>query len=445
MQSCCTVLKAGILITQNDSREILHNAAIAVDNGLIVDIDSRENIFARWTPGQILDYSNMLVMPGLINAHTHAAMTFLRGRADDIPLMDWLRNVVFPIEARLDPEIVHLATLLGHAEMLACGTTACIDMYMHEEAVLSAAETVGIRCMGGEAIFSFPSAACETPQEALAKTAALARKYRNHPRISIAVNPHSVYTTSPRLLEECTELALSENIPLHIHLAETETETSQSIALYGKRPVECALDIIGATPIIAAHLVDITAAEAVELGKRNVVGVHNPTSNMKLASGAAPVETARKNGLIMALGTDGAASNNQLNMFMEMRGAALLQKLCGRDPSALPAGTVLDMATRNGAKCMRNDKIGSLETGKAADCIAIDLSKPNLLPMHNPVSQIVYAATGHECAMTMIGGEIVYRDGVYPRFDYEGLVKEVARLKSFVERHTKNAPATAQQ
>lgn len=437
MQNCDTLVHAACIITQNESREIINNGGIAIAGGRIAAIGAWSEIAAGWQANETLDLSRMLAMPGLLNGHTHAAMTFLRGLADDQPLLDWLQKTVFPIEARLTPEITELASLLGHAEMLATGTTACVDMYIHEDAVLKAASTAGIRCMGGEAVFQFPSAACPDYKSALARTAALAEKYAGSERVKIAVNPHSVYTTTPQILRECRSLALSGDLPLHIHLAETAAETAQCLQAHGKRPVAYCEDLgLFDCRAIAAHLVDITPEEARALAAANVCGCHNPSSNMKLASGAAPVSDLLASGVKMGLGSDGPASNNQMNMFAEMNRAALLQKAFRSDPAAMPAQTVLDMATLGGAAIFGDSGLGRLAPGSHADLIALDLDRPNMLPLHNPVSQAVYAASGHETRLAMIGGEIVYRDGKFSRFDYPALLAEIQKLRDFVAKRT---------
>ncbi|MDE5831907.1 MAG: amidohydrolase [Desulfovibrio sp.] len=432
MKDCEFILSAPYLVTQNDAREIIENGSIAVDNGLIVDIGPRESVAANWSGRTNLDYADALIMPGLINAHTHSAMTFLRGLADDLPLMDWLNKAVFPVEARLNPEIVRLGSLLGCAEMLATGTTACVDMYIFEDAVFAAAKEAGIRCMGGEAVFSFPSAAAAGPEEALEITEDLAAKYADDPLISVAVNPHSVYTTESSVLRACADLALKRNLPLHIHLAETRRETALCLEKHGLRPVARAAENgIFEARVLAAHLVDINNDEVRFLAAKKAVPVHNPASNMKLASGVASVPMMLEAGLPVALGTDGPASNNTLNMFREMNRAALLGKVWSGDPAALPAGAVFDMASRSGAVAMNDPRLGSLETGKAADLAVIDTSGPHARPFYDAASLIVYALSGHECRLTMVDGKIRYRDGRFD-FDYDGLLREAGRLKNFV-------------
>lgn len=432
MANCRTLMKAGIAITQNETREVLHAAAIAIDQGRIAAIGPAETIQQQWHPEEILDLDHCLVLPGLINAHTHSAMTFLRGLADDLPLMEWLQSAVFPVESRLTPEIVRLGALLGHAEMLATGTTACIDMYMFASAVLEAADTAGIRCMAGEAVFQFPSSSCPNFRDALERTGELAEQYAGHGRLACAVNPHAVYTTTNEILQECRRLAMEMKLPVHIHLAETAEETAQSLDMHGRRPVE-QLEHCGLldTRLICAHMTDANGEEISRLAAAGACAVHNPASNMKLASGTAPVPAMLASGLPVALGTDGPASNNQLNLFADMRLSALLHKLAANNPAALAAQEALDMATLGGALALGQASLGRLAPGAQADIIALDMTRPNMQPLHNPVSQAVYAASGHECCMSMVNGEILYRDGRFTRFSYPDLLKEAESLRQF--------------
>lgn len=433
MQHCDTLFHAARILTQDAGRTILENAALAVRDGRIVATGPIADMERQWKPDRRIDLPNMLLMPGLVNAHTHAAMTFLRGLADDMPLMDWLQQRIFPVEQALTPHIVRTGSLMGYAEMLRTGTTACIDMYIFEEAVFEAAHQAGLRCLGGEAVFDFPSACCPSPQAALDSTRRLADTWKDDPLLRIAVNPHSVYTTSAETLQACVRLADEMDIPLHLHLAETATETAMSLERHHRRPVAHA-DACGLLRpgTIAAHVVDVTDDELHLLAARGVRIVHNPSSNMKLASGAAPLTAMLRAGLVTALGTDGAASNNQLNMFTEMGRAALLHKLTEKDPTAVAAQTVLDMATLGGAAAFGNPDLGRLEPGAAADFIALDLDSPNLRPMYNPVSHAVYAATGAEVRLTVVAGRILYQDGRFLTFDYEALCREMDAIRDFV-------------
>ena len=433
MQTCDTLLHAGVLLTQDDDRRVLENAALAIDGGRIVALGCGRDVTAAWQAREILDLSGMLVMPGLVNAHTHAAMTFLRGLADDMPLMDWLQQKIFPVEQGLTPDLVRLGSLLGFAEMLRTGTTACVDMYIFEAAVLEAADRAGLRCLAGEGVFNFPSACCPDADAALACTREMAQRWAGHDRLHVAVMPHSVYTTTAAQLTACRELADELGLPLHLHLAETRLETALSLQQHGLRPVAHA-DRLGLLRpgTILAHVVDVDADEMALLTRRGVSVVHNPSSNMKLASGVAPVPAMLDAGVRLALGSDGAASNNRLNMFTEMGRAALLHKAAG-DPETMPARTVLDMATRGGAAALGSDG-GVLTVGRPADCIALDLSAPNMQPLFNAASHAVYAATGMEVALTMVAGEVLYRDGRFSRFDYAALCAEVREMRRFVLR-----------
>lgn len=433
MQTCDTLLHAGVLLTQDDDRRVLENAALAIDGGRIVALGYSRDVTAAWQAREILDLSGMLVMPGLVNAHTHAAMTFLRGLADDMPLMDWLQQKIFPVEQGLTPDLVRLGSLLGFAEMLRTGTTSCVDMYIFEAAVMEAADKAGLRCLAGEGVFNFPSACCPDADAALACTREMAQRWAGHERLHVAVMPHSVYTTTAAQLTACRELADELGLPLHIHLAETRQETALSLEQHGLRPVAHA-DRLGLLRpgTILAHVVDVDADEIALLARRGVSVVHNPSSNMKLASGVAPVPAMLEAGVRLALGSDGAASNNRLNMFTEMGRAALLHKAAG-DPETMPARTVLDMATRGGTAAMGSDG-GVLAVGRPADCIALDLSAPNMQPLFNAASHAVYAATGMEVGLTMVAGEVLYRDGRFTRFDYPALCAEVREMRRFVLR-----------
>ncbi len=446
-KACPLLIQAGLLLSQDAGRRVLSDAALAIGplsqepgnreaapEGRILDLGPRKELERRWQAERVLDLRGMLVMPGLINAHTHAAMTFLRGLADDLPLMDWLTTRVFPLEARLKPEIVRLGALLGHAELLASGCTASMDMYLFADAVLEAAQISGMRCMAGEAVFDFPSAACKGAEEALARTRDLAAHYKDHPRLKVAVNAHSVYTCSPESLELCRDLARESGLPLHIHLAETRAETARCLEQYGARPIaHCARLGLLDLPLTCAHLVDLEPDEIALLAEKGAVCAHNPASNMKLASGAAPLAAMLASGMAVGLGTDGPASNNQLNLFSEMRLAALLPKLTALDPTLVKAEDALDMATLGGARALHQPELGKLEIGGPADLIALDLSRPGLQPMHNPVSQLVYAATGQEVRLSMVGGEILYQDGKFSRFDYQALLAEVDSLRLFAQ------------
>ena len=422
--SCDTVLTADYLLT--DSGETLCNAAVAVAGGRILALGPRQTILTGYRAAQCIELGEALIMPGLINAHTHASMTLLRGLADDLPLMTWLQKHIFPVEQRLTRELCRKGALLACAEMTRAGVTAFVDMYLLEDAVFEAAAESGLRMLGGEVLFSFPSPAYKNCEAALDCVRRQAEIWKNHSRVKVAVMPHAVYTTTPKLLEACRDLAATLDLPLHIHLAETPAETEGCCATYGKRPLALCREagLLGPRTILA-HCVDLTDEELDLLAESGAVPVHCPRSNMKLASGISPVPAMLKRGIPVALGTDGAASNNALNMFLEMGTAALLHKIAGLSPTCLPASSVLGMATQNGAFAMQNWELGRLKIGGPADIIALDLTAPGLTPLHSPISNLVYAATGHEVTLTMVEGEILYHNGEFTRLDIAALREDI--------------------
>jgi 5-methylthioadenosine/S-adenosylhomocysteine deaminase len=434
-QHCDRIIRAGVLVTQDEQRRVLGDAAVAVTGDTITAVDHADVIAAEWSTDAVSDLSGMLVMPGLVNAHTHVAMTFLRGLADDLPLMQWLTEHIFPVEKHLSAEIVEVSALLGCAEMAATGTTTLCDMYLIEDATFKAVDRAGLRMQGGEGLFAFPSPAYACIEEAFELVRRQHDRYSSHSRIRYAVMPHAVYTSNPEMLTRCAALAGELGCGLHIHLAETAAETAQCLASFGKRPIPYCRDLGVLSPrTTVAHAVDVTDDELEILRESGICVAHNPVSNMKLASGAARVPEMLAAGICVGIGTDGAASNNGLNMFTEMKTCALLHKLRYADPTCVPAATVLDMATTGGAKCAGWPETGALVPGAKADLIALDLSAPNLQPLYSAVSHIVYAATGHEVTHTMVGGEFVYENGRHTRFDYPALLREVASIRRWVQK-----------
>lgn len=432
-QSCDIILKAGILLTQDADRSVIYDAGVAVSGDRIVETGTWEAISSHWQSARTVDFSGKLVMPGLVNSHTHIAMTFLRGLADDLQLMQWLTEHVFPVEQHLTASIVEASALLACAEMARTGTTTFCDMYLIEDATFRAVDKAGLRMQGGEGIFMFPSPAYADTDAAFDLVRSQYAKYKEHDRIRQAIMPHAVYTSTPELLVRCKDLADELGCGMHIHLAETTTETAQCIESFGKRPIPYCHDLGLLRPgTTIAHAVDVNDEELAILYDAGVGVAHNPESNMKLASGAARIPDMLKAGIAVGLGTDGAASNNDLNMFTEMTTCALLHKLQCMDPTCAPAQDVLDMATLGGARCTGWPEVGSIEQGKKADIIALDLNSPNMQPLYSPVSHAVYAACGHEVTHTMVGGEFVYQDGVYTRFDYASLLKEIADIRQWV-------------
>lgn len=429
---CDALISAEYIVCQDTERRIIERGALAVADGRIVAIGAESELDGL-APKERIRLGSSLVMPGLVNAHTHVSMTFLRGLADDLPLMEWLTQHIFPKEQHLTAEIVELGALLGCAEMTRTGTTAFADMYLFENGVARAVEAAGLRCLMGEAVFAFPTPAAASPEAAYEAIRALAADCAQKSRLRAAIMPHTVYTTTPKILTECAALAHELDLPVQIHLSETATEVADCLATYGKRPVAHVkeMGLLGPRSSLA-HCVVLDDHEMDELAAFGAHVVHNPRSNMKLASGVAPVPGMRKRGMLPALGTDGAASNNGLNMFAEMSACALLHKVHGMDPTLCPAQDVLDMATLGGAAALDWPELGALVVGGPADLVALDLASPNFLPVYNPVSHLIYSATGHEVRLSMVEGRVLYKDGDYLALDIDVLLREAAKLKRWV-------------
>ncbi len=410
----------------------MNQADIIIKNGTILTLDSKNSIFengflgirgdsiskigtgtpASVTAEKIIDARSGLILPGLVNCHTHAAMSLFRGLADDLPLMEWLNNYIFPAERHMDAEFVYTGTLLALAEMILSGTTTFCDMYLFEDQVARAARKAGVRCLVGEVLYDFPSPNYGPVEKGLVYTESLIQKWHKDPLVSIAVEPHSLFTCSSKLLTASNELALKYKVPVIIHVAETLTEVSEIKEKYGKTPVKY-LDSLGllGPHLIADHCVHIEDADIKTLAVNGVKVVHNPESNMKLASGIAPIPQMLSQGVTVGLGTDGCASNNNLDLFSEMDTAAKLHKVNTLDPTVMDALSVLKMATIHGARVLGlEDVTGSLEVGKKADVIVIDTHKPHLTPMYNAASHLVYAARGNDVIHSIINGQPVMED-----------------------------------
>ena len=375
---------------------------------------------------EIIDAKGGIVLPGLINGHTHAAMTLFRGLADDLPLMEWLNHYIFPAESRIDSHFVYMGTLLACAEMIMSGTTTFCDMYLFEGDAARAAKEAGIRCLVGEVLYDFDSPNYGSVANGLKYTERLIETWQDDPLVSVAVEPHALFTCSPSLLTAAHELALKYDVPLIIHLSETENEVTQVMGKYGKRPVDHLrfLGLLG-PKLIADHCVHLNEYEMNLLSENRVKIIHNPESNMKLASGIAPVPRMLKMGITVGLGTDGSASNNDLDLFTEMDTAAKLQKIHTGDTTVMDALTVLRMATADGAKALGMDEIiGSLEKGKKADVIIVETDRAHLTPMYNPYSHLVYSAKGSDVSHTIINGKPIMVERALLSLDLGELLEE---------------------
>lgn len=430
------VITARYIVTVNSEHRIIENGALAVLNGKIQAIGTATEINRRFQPKARLDRPDALIAPGLINTHTHAAMSLLRGIADDRRLQDWLENYIFPAEAKnVTPEFVRWGTRLACLEMLLSGTTTFTDMYYFEEVVAEVAKAAGMRGVLGETVIGFPVADAKTPADALARTAKFLDTFGTDQLIVPAVAPHAIYTNSAETLQAARALADRFHAPLVIHLAETKKELDDSIAKNGLSPVAY-LDSLGVLTgrTIAAHGVWLSDADIAILKQRNVGIAHCPSSNMKLASGAAPIVKLLAAGVNVGLGPDGpAGSNNDFNLFEEMDLAAKLQKLVTMNPEALPARTALDLATIGGARVLGLEaKIGSLEIGKQADLITVRLDGPNAQPLYGVESQLVYALKGSDVNDVMVAGKLLVRDRKALTLDAPAIYRKTAEFQKSI-------------
>jgi len=420
----------------------LEHHALAIGGGRIRDLGPQEELRVRYPDARWIALPHHALMPGLVNAHTHAAMTLLRGLADDLPLMTWLEQHIWPAEARfVGPEFVTLGTRLAIAEMLRGGTTCFNDMYFFPEAAAEAVVESGIRACLGQVVIDFPTAQSRNATDALRRAEAQLAPLRALPRIRLSIAPHAPYTVPDQALREAKDLARAQALYLHMHVHESVQEVEGAVAQDGRRPLQ-RLDALGLLDedLLAVHMTQLTAEELDLVARRGLRLVHCPESNLKLGSGIAAVAHWQERGIPFGIGTDGAASNNDLDMFGEMRSAALLAK--GRDgnTTALAAAAALEAATLGGARaCGWDDAIGTLEVGKAADCIAVDLDHPATQPLYDPISQLVYCAGRDQVSQVWVDGRLLVDKGVWTRLDWPSLaltVREWARRIAAKDRQT---------
>jgi len=409
---------------------LIENGAVAVSADRIVEVGKEDALTASYQATKTIDAQGGIIMPGLVNTHTHAAMTCFRGLADDLPLMTWLNDYIFPAEAKLTFDIVYDGTRLACSEMILSGTTTFCDMYLFEDAVAQAAKEAGMRAVVGEVIYDFPSPNYGPVEEGLKYTEGLIQKWRDDPLITIAVEPHSAYVCSPELLKNLRAIADRNGVPMVIHLAESEREVGDIRERYGRTPVGHLAEIgFLSSNLIADHCVALTSEDMTLLKDFDVKVAHNPESNMKLASGIAPIPELLKHGITVGIGTDGCASNNNLDMLQEIDTVAKLHKVHTLDPTVMDAQTVTRMATIDGARVLRmGDSTGSLEAGKKADIIVIDIRRPHLIPMYNIYSHLVYAATGSDVVTTIVNGQVLMQDRALTTLDVDEVMAAVNRI-----------------
>lgn len=407
------VIRAGWIVPVEPRGKVYRDHCLAISRGRIVDILPAAEGAARLDGKVVRHMPDHCLIPGLVNAHTHAAMSLFRGLADDLPLMEWLQEHIWPAEAAwVREDFVRHGTQIAMAEMLRGGTTCFNDMYFFPEETARAALQAGMRASVGMILIDFPTAWASGPDEYLEKGLALHDEFRGNPLIRTAFAPHAPYTVSDGPLERVRTLAEELDIPIHMHVHETAGEVEEAVARTGKRPLERLAEVGLLSPhLLAVHMTQLTSREIADIAEAGVSVLHCPESNLKLASGFCPVVDLLRAGVNVALGTDGSASNNDLDMFVEMRTAALLGKAMSGDASAMPAAEVLRMATINGARALGLEhEIGSLEPGKAADVVAVDFSSPESRPVYNPVSQLVYACARHQVSDVWVAGRQVVKD-----------------------------------
>ncbi len=408
------LVTGGTVVTMDASRTILDDGAVAVKGDTIVAVGPLTELEGKYAAAQTIDATGTLVLPGFINGHTHVPMTLFRGLHDDVTLNDWLYKYIFPAEAKnVNEEFVRWGTRLAAAEQIRGGVTTFADMYYFEDAVAEETKAAGMRGVLGETFIDFPAPDNKTEAEMLAYTERFLKKWQGDPLIHAAVAPHSIYTCSQKTLQDAAALARKYHAPILIHTAEMKKEWEDSMKNNGMSPVQY-LDKIGllGPDVVSAHCIFVDAADRKTLAQKQVGCVHNPSSNMMIASGVAPVTEMRAAGIPVGLGTDGpAGSNNDLDLMEEIDLAAKLAKITRMDPLALNAKAVVEMATIDGARALHLEKeIGSLEPGKKADIILIGLDEPNAVPMYDIYAQLAYALKGSDVQTVVIGGHIVMRD-----------------------------------
>ncbi len=444
MERVDTILTGGIVVTMNQQFDIVFDGAIAIRGSRIAAVGSSADITARFAADTTLDCRNQYILPGLINAHTHVPMTLLRGLADDLRLDVWLMGYMMPTEREfVNPDFCRLGTTLACAEMIRSGVTCFADMYYYEADVAQATVEAGMRGVLGQTILKFPAPDADTYEFSLEYAVQFIKAWRDHELITPAIAPHAVYSTTEEILRECAQLAAAYDVPILIHIAETRLEVDDHLRHFGVTVVPWVQSVgLLEVKVLAAHCVHINAGEMRLLHDHQTTVAHCPTSNLKLAAGIAPVAQMLEHGLTVGIGTDGPASNNDLDMFEEVRLAAILAKTAANDPTALPARQALLMATRQGAEAVfLGDVTGSLEVGKAADVIVVDARPVHNIPQFrrdpNAVySQIVYASKSSDVRHVLCNGRWLMRDRRLLTIDEDALLPQIqayaARIDTFL-------------
>jgi 5-methylthioadenosine/S-adenosylhomocysteine deaminase len=434
------IVEGDYLVTMNQTSQVLEDAAVAVRDGEIIASDTRTVIHDRFTADKVISGKDRILMPGLVNGHSHMAMTLLRGLADDLDLMTWLNEFIFPAEVGfVDKGFVRTGTDLACWEMLLGGTTTVVDMYYFPDVVAESLEQCGMRGIVAATVIGQESPDAKTPELGLEQAKAFIKRWQGrHNRIMPALGPHAIYTTPPEMLLKVKAVALELDVPISMHIAESESEIEFSSSQYEHSTIELLSNIGFLDPdvtLIGAHVVWPTSNEVKLLAQFKVGAVHNPTSNMKITAGVAPVPVLQKAGVMVGLGTDGAASNNDLDMWEEMRIATLLQKITLLDPTVLPARKVLRMATIEGAYAIGlGDKTGSIEVGKRADLIQVQITAPHMQPLYDVESHLVYVADSQDVVTVLVDGEVRVENGAIMSIDTEMLRQRIKIYQQNIQK-----------
>ncbi|MFI5177718.1 MAG: amidohydrolase family protein [Vicinamibacterales bacterium] len=438
------LISGGTVVTMNAAADVLEDGAVAIAGDKIVEVGSTEALTSKYQPAARIDARGQVILPGLINTHTHAPMVLYRGLADDLALNDWLEHHIFPAEAKtVSPDFVRVGARLAALEMIESGTTTFADMYYFEDDIAEVTREAGLRGVLGQSVIQFPVADAKTPEEGLARAEAFIKKWKDDPLITPAVAPHAPTTVQPETLKAARALANTYGVPLLIHLAETRDEVNAIQAAHHASPTQY-LESLGLWQgrSLAAHGVWLDDADMKTLATRGVGVAHNPESNMKLASGIAAVPKWLAAGMRAGLGTDGAASNNDLDMFEAMRVAALLQKVATMDPRTLPARQALELATRRGAEALGLGAVtGSLEAGKQADVITVTMDGARQTPMYDAMSHLVYVTRGDDVRTTVVAGHVLMRDGQVLTLNRADVLRDARAMAGRVRAAFAPAPA----
>jgi 5-methylthioadenosine/S-adenosylhomocysteine deaminase len=429
------LIKNITIITQNSKRQVIENGGLVIEKNIIRAIGQSKDIEKeyRQKAKKMINGQGKVALPGLINSHGHLAMTLLRGYADDMSLEEWWMDNIYPIESKFGPKEVYWGSLLAMLEMIKSGTTCFADFYYYEDEVARAAQKIGMRGVLGCAILDFPTFYFKTPSAALRIARLAIERYKNNDLLNLTLAPHMFQTTSLKTFQKAKKIAKQGEVLLSTHTAETKQEVDFCLKKYKQRPVEIlAKGGILDNKTLLAHCCWLTKKEIKILAQTGASVVHCPVSNMKLAAGTMPLPEMIEAGVNVSLGTDSACSNNNLDMFEEMKVTALLHKVSRLDPTLVKAQTVLDMATINGAKALGMEKeIGSLETGKKADIIILDFEKSHLIPRHNLISHLVYSAQGSDVETVIINGQLIMEERKIKRVNESNILSTVKKIVLF--------------